>query len=231
MAEFRLRLGYRKADRLRFLSHLEVVRTLERGVRRAGLPYAVTAGFNPRMKAAFGPALPVGTGSQEEYLDLWLTRYTEPKEAVRRLGASLPPDLAPLEAAYVPEKAPALTAGEMLADYEVSIATEGAAPERIAEAVASLVEAGSLTVEHKGKTKVFDLAQVLPNEPGVRIAEDGSVRMTLTVRVGQQGSLRPDVFATAALRTAELPARIESVTRTGHTLLDGDGGRRAPDLG
>ncbi len=228
MAEFRLRIGYRKSGRLRFLSHLEVVRTLERGIRRAGLPYAVTAGFNPRMKASFGPALPVATASDEEYLDLWLTRYTEPKEALRRIAASLPPEIGPIEAIYMPEKTRALTAGEMLADYEVRVDGEGVARERIAEAVDSLVEAGSLTIEHKGKTKVFDLSQALPNEPGVEVAKDGSVSVKLTVRIGPSGSLRPDVFVTAALSAADLPARVESVTRTGMVLLFEDESRARP---
>ncbi len=220
MTEFRLRIGYRKAGRLRFLSHLEVARTLERGIRRAGLSYAVTAGFNPRMKVAFGPALPVGTASREEYLDVWLTRYTAPEEARRRLAASLPYDIGPLQAVYVPERSRALTAGEMLADYEVSVETEGAAPERIAEAVTSLVDIGSLEIEHKGKTKVFDLTQALPNEPRVTVGEDGSVSIGLTVRIGQSGSLRPDVFVTAALSSSDVPARVASVTRTGTLLLE-----------
>ena len=228
MAEFRLRIAYRKADRLRFLSHLEVVRTLERGVRRAGLAYAVTAGFNPRMKAAFGPALPVGTASRKEYLDLWLTRYTAPEEAIRRIAVALPPELGPVEGAYVAERARALTAGEMLADYEVRVDTEGIARERIAEAVDSLVEAGSLTIEHKGKTKVFDLSQALPNEPRVEVAKDGTVSVMLTVRIGPRGSLRPDVFVTAALTAADAPARVESVTRTGMVLLGEDDSRARP---
>jgi radical SAM-linked protein len=219
VAEFRLRIGYAKVGRLRFLSHLEVVRTLERGIRRAGLPYAVTAGFNPRMKAAFGPALPVGTASTREYLDLWLTRYTAPQDAMRLIGASLPADFGPIEAAYVPEKAPALTAGEALADYVVRVDAEGAGTERIAEAVASLVDTGSLEIEHKGKTKVFDLAHSLPNEPCVEVEQDGSVNVKLTVRIGPSGSLRPDVFVTAALSKAEAPARVASVTRTGMTFL------------
>lgn len=228
MPEFRLRIGYRKAGRLRFLSHLEVLRTMERGIRRAALPYATTAGFNPRIKAAFGPALPVGTSSEEEYLDLWLTRYTEPEEARRRIAASLPAELEPLEVVYVADKARALTAGEMLADYEVKVDVEGESPERIAEAVGSLVEAGSLTIEHKGKTKVFDLAQALPNEPSIEVGEDGSVRVKLTVKIGPSGSLRPDVFVTAAFSAADSPARVESVTRTGMVLLGDDGNRSRP---
>jgi hypothetical protein len=50
----------------------------------------------------------------------------------------------------------------------------------------------------------------------------------LTVRIGPSGSLRPDVFVTAALSAADLPARVESVTRTGMVLLFEDESRARP---
>ena len=37
-SDFRLRVCYEKTGRLRFLSHLEVVRAVERAIRRAALP-------------------------------------------------------------------------------------------------------------------------------------------------------------------------------------------------
>ena len=57
---FRFRVVFGKTGRLKLLSHLEVARACERAVRRADLPFAVTRGYTPRMKVAFGPALPVG---------------------------------------------------------------------------------------------------------------------------------------------------------------------------
>ena len=59
---FRLRVRYSISGRLAYLSHLETIRSMERVIRRAGLPFAITEGFNPHMKVAFGPALPVGAG-------------------------------------------------------------------------------------------------------------------------------------------------------------------------
>ena len=67
---FRLRVRYAKSGRLALLSHLEVVRALERAVRRARLPFAVTNGFSPHMRIAFGAALPVGVGGSDEFFDL-----------------------------------------------------------------------------------------------------------------------------------------------------------------
>ncbi len=80
---FRLRVTFRETGRLAMLSHLELARALERAVRRAGLPYAVSQGFSPHMRIAFGAALPVGVGGTSEFFDLFLTEacYVEPKAA------------------------------------------------------------------------------------------------------------------------------------------------------
>ena len=201
---------------------------MERGIRRAQLPYAVTQGFNRRIKAGFGPALPVGTASEAEYLDVWLTRYTPAREALEQLRQALPEGLEPTAAAYVPEKAGALTAGESAADYVVGIATEGVEPEGLQAAVDSLVATGTLSVEHKGKTKVFDLTRALLNEPRVGVAEDGETELALGIRISQEGSLRPDVFATAAFANAGIPSHVASVTRTGFSLLDKEGRAARP---
>ena len=104
--EFRLRVRYGKVGRLRWLSHLEVLHALERTVRRAGLPYAVTHGFSPHMKVAFGPALPVGTAGENEYYDIWLTRYTKAEELLSLLLGAMPQDLAPTAAGYVGDSEP-----------------------------------------------------------------------------------------------------------------------------
>ena len=92
---FRLRVRYRKAGRLAYLGHLEVIHTIERIVRRAGLPYAVTQGFSPHMRVGFSSALPVGTSSTCEWYDLFLTDLIPAPEAFERLHAASPADLAP----------------------------------------------------------------------------------------------------------------------------------------
>ena len=98
---FRLRVRYGKRDRLKYLGHLEVIHTIERIVRRAGLPYAVTQGFSPHMRVGFSSALPVGTSSTCEWYDLFMTEFVALDEAFGRLAAASPADLAPIEAAYI----------------------------------------------------------------------------------------------------------------------------------
>ena len=107
---FRLRVRYIKHGRLAYLGHLEVLHTIERVIRRAALPYAVTQGFSPHMRVGFSSALPVGTSSTCEYYDVFLTELVPHAEALQRLVAASPEDLMTQECAYVDVRTPALTA-------------------------------------------------------------------------------------------------------------------------
>lgn len=220
--EFRLRIRYGKTGRLRWLSHLELIHSLERSIRRAGVSYAITQGFSPHMKAAFGPALPVGTAGENEYLDVWLTRYTSAEETLVRLRASTPADIAPLEARYVADKEPSLTAAITIAKYVVTVVGKESSAEQVRTALNSVVGGGTLSVEHKGKQKVFDLAHCLPEEVRVEDHEDGC-SVVLTVRMGPQGSLRPELLIREALRMASLDAAVSHTTRA-DTLIESDEG-------
>jgi len=226
--EFRLRVRYAKTGRLRWLSHLEVAHALERSVRRAGLACAVTQGFSPHMKVAFGPALPVGTAGENEYYDLWLTRYTTAEELTELLTNATPGDLAPTGAAFVSDSEPSLAAALTIAEYVVQVEGRESSTARVHAAVKGLVDAGSFQVAHKGKLKVFDLARSLPKEIRVKPSADGS-SIELTVRMGPEGSLRPEALVRAALESAALDATVVRVTRT-ETLAEPEEGNWARPL-
>jgi len=220
--EFRLRVRYGKTGRLRWLSHLEIVHTLERIIRRAGLPYAITQGFNPHLKAAFGPALPVGTGGNNEYFDVWLTRYTEALEALRLLQGASPADLAPIEARYVAGSTPSLTAALTIARYDIEVDGKEIESQKMRSALAQVLSAGEFAIEHKGKHKVYDLARSIPEDACVS-DRDGGVVVELTVRMGPEGSLRPELLIRAALEAAEIEATAVRTTRR-DTLVEDDEG-------
>lgn len=207
---FRLRVTYGKAGRLRFLSHLEVVRACERAVRRAGLAYAVTQGFNPHMKVAFGPALPVGTGGCAESYDVWLTTFVPPAQALTRLREAASEGIAPTGARYLPEKAPSLAAALTLAEYEVLVEGPGVGPDEVRAGLEAVLADGSLAIEHKGKSKVFDLTAALPKEPVVG-ESIGGAKVHVSTRMGASGSLRPEALVSEALRRASV---LGSVTMT-----------------
>ncbi len=75
----RIRIGYRKLGRAAYASHLDLVRTFPRMLRRVGLPLYYSEGFRPLPRLTFGPALPVGTSSLCEHVDVRLRAEEMPK--------------------------------------------------------------------------------------------------------------------------------------------------------
>ncbi len=94
----RVRIRYAKRGRLRFTSHRDFARALERAVRRAEIPIAYSAGFSPHPKISYVGAAPTGVASEAEYAELGLRRPMPPEELREALDAALPPGVDVVEA-------------------------------------------------------------------------------------------------------------------------------------
>jgi radical SAM-linked protein len=81
---------YAKRGKMRFASHRDVARVFERGVRRAGLPIAYSAGFTPHPRISYAGGAPTGVASEAEYLSLALTSREAAAQVRARLNATLP---------------------------------------------------------------------------------------------------------------------------------------------
>ncbi len=81
---------YAKRGKMRFASHRDVARAFERGVRKAGLPIAYSAGFSPHPKISYPGGAPTGVASEAEYLSLALTERQAETQVGQRLNAALP---------------------------------------------------------------------------------------------------------------------------------------------
>ena len=90
----KVRLRFAKRGDLRLVSHHDLMRCLERMLRRAQVPMATTQGFNPRPKMTFALALGLGIEALREVVDLELTEPWTPSELLARLEASAPPGFA-----------------------------------------------------------------------------------------------------------------------------------------
>lgn len=94
----RLRIRYAKRGRLRFTSHRDFQRALERAVRRADVPIAYSAGFSPHPKISYANAAPTGAASEAEYVELGLAARCDPAALLAAVAANLPAGLDLLEA-------------------------------------------------------------------------------------------------------------------------------------
>ena len=99
----RLRIRYAKRGRLRFASHRDLARALERALRRAQVPMAFSAGFTPHPKISYVGAAPTGAASEAEYVEIGLAERRDPEAVRAALDAALPEDIAVLEAVEAAE--------------------------------------------------------------------------------------------------------------------------------
>lgn len=120
-----VRIKYAKTQAGRFMSHLDLLRTMERSFRRARLPLAFSEGFNPHPKISFASALAVGVTSEGEYLDVEL-RHEMPLVMIKdRLAESVPPGIKILELRELKERKKSLTAVVNRAAYRVETPNPG----------------------------------------------------------------------------------------------------------
>lgn len=219
---FLLRVKYVKRGRLAFLSHLETIRSMERIIRRAQLPYAITEGFNPHMKVSFGPALPCGAAGDGEYLDLRMREYVKPEECLERMQRASVPDLAPVACKYIDVRADAVTVAFPISDWRAEF--NGADLGQLQAAFAALGERGYIEILRKNKKrkrgpmelKRIELEGRLLGEPQLQQEGDAVVVSFSTMAQEQGASLRPDRYIEAALEfidEGERPA-VSSLART-----------------
>jgi len=89
----RYRIAYRKLGRARYLSHLELVRTMVRAFRRSGLVLSCSQGYHPMPKISFLTPLPVGTESMEEWMEVELLQEEGASGVEATINAELPEGL------------------------------------------------------------------------------------------------------------------------------------------
>jgi radical SAM-linked protein len=147
----RYRIQYSKRGTARYISHLDLVRTLERAFRRAGLPIAFSEGFNPHPRFSFAAPLPVGVEGLAEVLEVEMQEPIDHQQLAERLNGVLPQGLVVLEVTDVPDNAPAPMAALTGAGYIVHI-DDGDLPGPLPEgAVENFLALEQIEVTRKGK--------------------------------------------------------------------------------
>lgn len=219
----RVRVRYSKLGKVRFLSHRDLARILERGVRRAGLGVAYSQGFSPRARLHFGLALSTGYESVAEYVDVDLDDALDPPRADDVAGLLSPCLPNGIEATVSTELAPGtpeLQDAVTSSTWEMSMPVELFDP--ASSAAGRLLDADEVPVDlvRKGKQVSEDLRPLL-----VSLGVSRTPNTTLlTFELGTKPrSVRPAELL-AAMRLSAQPKR---VVRT-HQWIQSDGDRREP---
>lgn len=112
---FDRRITFSKYDRAVFISHLDLMRTMQRAFKRADLPIWYTQGFNPHAYIMFPLALSLGISSDVEIMDASLTEDITCDDVTKRLNSALPTGLKIIKTALPVNKHTAIKKAE----YEI----------------------------------------------------------------------------------------------------------------
>ena len=224
---------YAKRGRMRFASHRDVGRAFERAVRRAGLPMAHSAGFNPHPKISYASGTPTGVASEAEYLSLALTATQDPVRLRRVLDTALPDGIDVIE---VREDSGGTLNGRLMAS-EWLVELPGIAPAAAEAAARTFLAASDVHVErltNKGVRRLDARGAVLamevdPRACGAYAGERGILRMVVR---HTEPAVRPEDVLTALRQIAGLvPAFPATVTRVAQGVAGGDGTVCRPEAG
>lgn len=84
-------LKYSRDDRVKYISHLDFMRLFHRAVRRSGLPFVFSQGFNPHPIMTVAQPLSVGVTSECEFMKVGFDGEFSETELLSRLNSSMPP--------------------------------------------------------------------------------------------------------------------------------------------
>ncbi len=185
----KLRMQITKDRDIRFISHLEYIRTIERAIRRAQLPAAYSEGFNPHMKFSLASALGVGVVSYTEFVEIELYEDVDILEAAEALAKALPRGIRVLMADRVENHHAALMAQAAGARYRITLPYAGP----IDEALAAFADRESLMFKKAApKTregfKEIDVKFYISELEAV--SHGGKLVLSFTCKITPSGSMK-----------------------------------------
>ncbi|MCL2166758.1 MAG: TIGR03936 family radical SAM-associated protein [Clostridiales bacterium] len=192
----KIRICYEKTEAGRYLSHLDLARTMERSLRRAKAPLAFSEGFNPHVRMAFASALAVGVTGRREYVDVELAGRVHIPSFSRSLQEAFPSALAFVIADEIQGGGKALSAIINIAVYRISFALPQTEPEKVRAGIEAVLAAdelwrkpkqkpGKKTVPAKEVRGLIRKIEILSEE------EEGKFILEAELMMKADGQLRP----------------------------------------
>jgi radical SAM-linked protein len=206
-APCRIRLGFTKLGAAAWMSHLDLVRTIQRILRRARLPIRYTAGFHPHPQVSFSPALGVGTGSRREFVDVMVAEPpNNPGSWLDSLNSASLPGLRFLSLAVLDPGEPAIESWAGRAAYRIGVPAANledyfreafpGEPDPAAwlrARIAGLLAQPEIQIPRRRPGRPAGTKDIRPLLLDASAGEEpGEYVLALEARLGPQGTIRPE---------------------------------------
>lgn len=204
---------FEKSERIRHIGHLDIQRSVQRGLRRSGLPIAYSNGFNPHVLITFASALSTGACGRREIMDVTMAEDVGEAEFLEKMNRAMPPEMQLKEARAVDNRFPAMMASLRAAEYDLLI-REPEAAEKLISAIPSMMARETVIAMRKTKTalKECDIKPLIYSLRGEgqhllatlvlterEACKPGMLLEALQAEAGLEGEIRMLVMRTALL--------------------------------
>ena len=209
---------FEKGQRLRHVGHLDIMRSMQRALRRSGLPVSYSQGFNPHILLTFASPLSVGTIGKRELMEVTLDSDVTEDAFLQAMNRALPPEMQLSMVRVLPEKHPALMAMVKAAQYDIHLLNDTVA-QKCGDALDAFLAQESIMAMRKTKSGIKE-TDIRPLIHNLSYAEGHLYAMlALTETV----SCKPDMLVNALCSFAGCEIPRVMVTRERLLGLNADG--------
>lgn len=188
---------YSKTGNLKYISHLDVLRFIQRAVKRAGVNAKYSEGFNPHMKTSFGFPLSLGTESIGEYFEIELNQEIEPNEFAKKLNAVMPKEMQIIKSAIAASDQ-SIMSRCAYAQYIITIESENLNMDKLNQLLNEILEGVTITREKKNKKNRM-VSKELNTKDYIKylkaeMINDNKAKIQATFITAETGSMKVDEF-------------------------------------
>jgi len=175
------------------LGLLDLQRTMQRALRRSGLPIRYSNGFNPHIVMSFASALSSGIPGDAELLDISLSGEVTEEECLEAMNRVLPPALAASRVRIVEDAFSKVTAQLRQAEYRIRL--RGGDTMKIVAAIPAFLEESEIMALRKSK-RAETMVNIRPMIHKLAVEQSGEGEAVLTVRVSfvEAATLKPELL-------------------------------------
>lgn len=187
------RILFRKTGTAKYISHLDLMHTMERAFLRAGITIRHTAGFHPHPYVSIPLPLPLGFSSDCEILEFGLVEGSTVEELPAQMNQALPAGIEVLDCydGGLPFK------GLAFVRYDITLEFDAPVAQQAAEDFRAMVSRDSFVVQKRSKKAKsgFTEVDIIPLVEAVEDVRPQGTFLYLTLLLkAQNPGLNPDVL-------------------------------------
>lgn len=186
-----VRIKFKKYGSLMYISHLDLAKTMQRIMVRAGIDIWYSEGFNPQPKIVFAVPLPVGVESDCEYMDIKLNSFMECEEIKQRLNNNFPMEMEVIDV-YIPEQK---LKNIVYIDYNIEITSKNISDNTVKELDELFKNDLFVTKKSKGNEKQINIKEYI-NSIDIRL-NNGQILIKAIICSGSDKNLNPELLIEA----------------------------------